>query len=54
MENEKDNFWVYIGGLIVVTIVLVLMLKGRETESVKYEAHNQLKAEVDKQTSRAK
>ena len=50
MEKEKDNFWLYIGGLIVVTIVLVLMLKGRETESVKYDAHNELKAQLEKKT----
>lgn len=54
-ENEKDNFWLYIGGLIVVTIVLVLMLKSREMEvSGAGEAQNQLKAEVDKQLSKAK
>lgn len=54
-ENEKDNFWLYIGGLIVVTIVLVLMLKSREMEvSGAGDAQNQLKAEVDKQLSKAK
>lgn len=54
-ENEKDNFWLYIGGLIVVTIVLVLMLKSREMEvSGAGEAQNQLKAEVDKQITKAK
>jgi len=31
-EQEKDNFWLYIGGLIVATIILVFLLKGRETE----------------------
>ena len=30
--QEKDNFWVYIGGLIAVTVILVFLLKGRETE----------------------
>jgi hypothetical protein len=54
-ENEKDNFWLYIGGLIVVTIVLVLMLKSREMEvSGAGDAQNQLKAEVDKQLSKTK
>lgn len=31
-EQEKDTFWIKIGALIVITIVLVLMLKSRETE----------------------
>ena len=55
MEKEKDNFWLYIGGLIVVTIVLVVMLKSREMEvSGAGEAQAQLKSEVDKQLSKAK
>lgn len=54
-ENEKDYFWFYIGGLIVVTIILVFMLKAREMEvSGAGEAQNQLKAEVEKQLSKAK
>lgn len=31
-EQEKDYFWFYIGGLILATIVLVLMLKADETK----------------------
>lgn len=31
-EQEKDTFWIKIGALIVITVVLVLMLKSRETE----------------------
>ncbi len=55
MENEKDNFWLYIGGLIVVTIVLVLMLKSREMEvSGAGEAQQQLKSEVERQINKAK
>jgi hypothetical protein len=49
MENEKDNFWLYIGGIIALAIVLVIMLKARETESVPYEAFSQTNAEVNKQ-----
>lgn len=30
--NEKDNFWVWIGALIVVTVILVTMLKSDETK----------------------
>ena len=55
MEKEKDNFWLYIGGLIVVTIVLVLMLKSREMEvSGAGEAQQQLKGEVERQITKAK
>ncbi len=34
-EQEKDTFWIKIGALIVITVVLVLMLKSRETEHLK-------------------
>jgi hypothetical protein len=53
-ETEKDNFWLYIGGLIVVTVILVLILKGRETESVPYQAHSELKAQLEKHTTQNK
>jgi uncharacterized membrane protein len=33
--QEKDYFWFYIGGLIVATIILVLMLKADETKHLK-------------------
>lgn len=47
-EQEKDNMWVWIGGLIVVTVVLVLMLKSRETEHLQ-GGYEQLDAEVKAQ-----
>ena len=47
--KEKDNFWLYIGGLIVVTIVLVLVLKSRETEHLESGAVAASNAEVDAQ-----
>jgi NADH:ubiquinone oxidoreductase subunit 6 (subunit J) len=30
--EKKDNFWMYIGAIIVVTLVLVMMLKQDETK----------------------
>ena len=30
MEAEKDNFWIYIGGLIVAVAVIIVMVKGSE------------------------
>ena len=47
--QEKDNFWVYIGGLIAVTVILVFMLKGRETEHLEsINKNNAIKQEVGK------
>lgn len=54
MENEKDNFWLYIGGIIATAVVLVLLLKNRETESVPYKAFEETKSQVDKQISKQK
>jgi len=45
-EQEKDNFWLIIGGIIIATIVLVLVLKGRETEHLASGAVAASNAEV--------
>lgn len=53
MEQEKDNFWLIIGGVIVLTIVLVVMLKNREMESAGFSSgYAETKAEVDKQIAK--
>lgn len=44
--QEKDNFWLYIGGIIVVTIILVLMLKQDETKHLESGAVAQLQQET--------
>jgi len=51
MEQEKDNFWVWIAGVILLTIVLVFMLKARENEVSGWQsgAAAESKAEVEKQ-----
>ena len=49
MEQEKDNFWLYIGAIIVAAIVGVFLLKGREMESVPYKAFDETKSQLDKQ-----
>lgn len=56
MEQEKDNFWLYIGGLIVLVIALVVMLQKREVEGNTggEAAYQQLKAETQKQIDAAK
>ncbi len=43
VQQEKDYFWFYVGGLVVAMIVVVLMVKG--TEHGKYEAAKQAIAE---------
>lgn len=53
-QPKKDYFWFYIGGLIVVVIVGVLLLKGREMSSVPYEAYEETKKEVDQQAEQAR
>ncbi len=32
MEQEKDNFWLYIGGVIVLVVGVLFMVKGSEHE----------------------
>jgi len=54
MEEQKDNFWLWIGLVIAGAIVGVFLLKGREMESVPTDAYNHTKAEVERQMQRAK
>lgn len=35
MENEKDLFWVYVGGFVLAVIVTLFLVKG--SEHGKYE-----------------
>jgi len=54
MEQEKDNFWLYVGGVIVAAIVGVFLLKSREMESVPTKAYEETKAQVERQIQNAK
>ena len=56
MEQEKGNFWLYIGALIVATIIGVFLLKARENEVSGWDngAIQESKADVEKQLSKAK
>ena len=47
-EESKDNFWLYIGILIVAVVMLVVLLKGRETEHLK-GGYEELDAQVKSQ-----
>ena len=56
MEQEKDNFWVWIGAVIVAAVVGVVLLKARENEVSGWDngSIQESKAEVNKQLSRTK
>ena len=43
MEQERDLFWVYVGGLVLAVIVTLLMVKGSEHD--KYETASRAIAE---------
>lgn len=49
MEQEKDNFWLYVGGLIVGVVVLVVLFKGMKTDDI--STQHKAYAETDKQVS---
>ncbi|HWO99841.1 MAG TPA: hypothetical protein VNL74_04365 [Methylococcus sp.] len=42
-EQEKDNFWLYIGALVIAAIVVVVMVRGSEHD--KYVKQAQLEKE---------
>ncbi len=46
-QQEKDNFWLYIGGLIVTVVILVFLLKSRETEHLKSSAIGEIQQEIE-------
>jgi Na+-transporting methylmalonyl-CoA/oxaloacetate decarboxylase gamma subunit len=56
MEQEKDNFWFYIAGVIIFAIVLVFAMRGQRSEmesSVKNPSvQAESKAEVEKEIAR--
>ncbi|SMF94675.1 hypothetical protein SAMN02949497_2001 [Methylomagnum ishizawai] len=56
MEQEKDNFWLYIGGVILLAVVVVFAMRGARDDleaGVKnQQAQAESKAEVEKQIER--
>jgi uncharacterized protein (UPF0333 family) len=52
--QEKDNFWLWIGAIIVAVVIGVFLFKARETSSVPYKAYEETKAQVEKQIQQAK
>jgi small neutral amino acid transporter SnatA (MarC family) len=54
MEQEKDNFWFYIGGLIVFVIALVCVFKNTHKEAIPEKAYTETSKEIDEQIAKAK
>ncbi len=56
MEEEKDNFWLWIGVVIISAVIGVFLLKARENEVSGWDngAIQESKSEVNKQLSNAK
>lgn len=56
MEQEKDNFWLYIGGVIVLAFVFVFAMRGQRSDLeqgvTNQSAQAESKAEVDKAIER--
>lgn len=50
--QEKDMFWIYIGGGIALVIVLVFMMKGREEESIMKDAYAEQQIELKAQQTK--
>ncbi|MFA5985473.1 MAG: hypothetical protein WC782_15760 [Methylococcaceae bacterium] len=52
-EQQKDNFWLYIGGFLGLVIVLVFAFKSMHKEAIP-TAYSETAKEVDAQLQRAK
>ncbi|MEY4194941.1 MAG: hypothetical protein RLZZ226_1309 [Pseudomonadota bacterium] len=54
MEQEKDNFWLYVGGLVVGVVVLVVMFKGMKQDDIPAKAFAETNKQVDSQLDKMK
>lgn len=56
MEQQKDNFWLYIGSGIALVIVMVFVMKGQRADMepgvTNASAQAESKAEVEKAIAR--
>jgi hypothetical protein len=56
MEQKKDNFWIYIGGVITLALVLVVGMRqardGMESGVKDASAQAEINAEVDRALAR--
>ncbi len=49
MEHDRDNFWLYIGGLVFGVLVLVFMFKGMKQDDIPAKAFAETSQQVDSQ-----
>lgn len=49
MEQEKDNFWLYVGGLVLGVVVLVIMFKGMKQDDIPSKAFAETSSQIDAQ-----
>jgi len=54
MEQEKDNFWIYIGGVIAVAITLTVLFKGTHKEAIPDQAYAETSKQIDGQIAKTK
>jgi hypothetical protein len=52
--QDKDNFWMYIGGGIILVLGLVFMFKSTHNEAIPASAYAETAKQVDAQIEAAK
>jgi hypothetical protein len=52
MEQTKDNFWLYVGGLIAGIVVLVVVFKSTHEQAIPATAYQETAKQVDAQIAR--
>jgi hypothetical protein len=52
--QQKDNFWMYVGGLIVVVLALVFVFKGMHDKEIPSSAYAETAKQIDRQIEAAK
>jgi hypothetical protein len=50
--QEKDNFWLYIGGLIAAIVVLTIIFKNTHNEAIPATAYQETAKQVDAQIAK--
>ncbi|CAL1240448.1 hypothetical protein [Candidatus Methylocalor cossyra] len=54
MEQEKDNFWLYVGGGIVLIVVLVFAFKSMHSKEIPASAYSETAKQVEAQVAKSK
>ncbi|MBS1213905.1 MAG: hypothetical protein H6R26_2522 [Proteobacteria bacterium] len=59
MENieqgqQRDNFWMYVGGIVILAIALVVIFKSTHKEAIPSAAYAETAKQVEQQLEAAK